>query len=159
MFHIIEKMFSMVWSFWNLFSFEVHYKSYDNREITAEYMPAIIPTSGVLPHNQGGFLETDLAFSIFFSFLFFSVFFVLSLCSKRILRFLLFLIIVAEFVLGRVIVSYFSYEYVQLLVLRVMRLSAVLISLFFLLLSCFFCQCVFPEVVRSNESSKPSKSK
>ena len=152
-------MFTMVWSFWNLFSIEVHYKSYDNREISAEYMPAIIPPSGVLPLNQDGFLETDLSFSIFFSFLFFSVFFVLSLCSKRIFRFLLFLLIITEFFVGRFIVSYFKYEYVQLLVLRVMRLSAVLISLLLLLLSCLCCQCVIPEVLKSNEKSKPSKSK
>ena len=153
-------MFSMVWSFLNLFSFEVHYKSYDNRDITAEYMPALVPSSGVLPLKNGDFLETDLSFSIFFSFLFFSVFFVLSLCSKKIIRFLLFLIIITEFFVGRFIVSYFKYEYVQLLVLRVMRMSALLISLFLLLLSCFCCQCVFPELLKPNERNKPqSKSK
>ena len=82
MFHTIAKMFSMVWSFLNLFTFEVHYKSYDNREITAEYMPAIIPTSGVLPLNNGDFLETDLTFQSFFR----SSFFLFSFYSLNVLN-------------------------------------------------------------------------
>ena len=149
MLHIIERMFSMVWSFWNLFSFEVHYKSYENRDIATEYMPAIIPASGLMPLNQDGLLETDLIFSFFFSFLFFSVFFVLSLCSKRFLRFLLFLIVLSEFVIGRMIISYFKYEYVRLMVLRVFRCSSVLISLCILFLSCFCCQCDFSKSIKS----------
>ena len=156
MFHIIEKMFSMVWSFWNLFTFEVHFKSYENRDIAAEYMPAIIPTSGMIPVNHDDFfdfLETDLTFSILFSFLYFSVFFVLSLCSKRFLRVLLFLVVFIEFVIGRVIISYFKYEYVRLMVLRVFRLSSVLISLFLLFLSCCCCQFDFTKSTNNQTST------
>ena len=155
MFHIIERMFSIVWSFWNLFTFEVRYRSYENRDIAAEYLPAIIPASGMIPMNQESFLETDLIFSTFFSFLFFSVFFVLSLCSKRFIRVLLFLIVVSEFVIGRLIISYFQYEYVRLMVLRVFRCSTVLISLFLLILSCCCCQCDYTK----SKSTTKNKSK
>ena len=152
-------MFTLVWSFWNLFTFEVNYKSYQNRDIAAEYMPAIISNNAILPIAKEVPLESDIFFSIFFSFLLFSVLFLLSVCSKRFLRLLLLLIVLTEFFISRLIISYFKHEYTQLLILRVFRLSALLFSLFLLCLSCCFCQFVYPEFKDSKPKFKRPKSK
>ena len=159
MIDVIRQMFSMVWTLWNIFTFEVHYKAYQNREISAEYMPAVVQKSALSPiQNQSYILESDLIFSIFFSFLFFSVLFVLSSCSKSFLRLIFFMIVFAEFLVGRIIISYFNQQYIQLLILRVVRLSFVIISIFLLCLSCFCCQFRLPDFYKStNKEPKQSK--
>ena len=160
MLHMIKQLFTMVWSFWNIFKFEVQYSSYANREITAEYLPAVVPASALAPiKNEEFVLETDLIFSIFFSFLFFSVLFVLSSCSRKFLKLLLLIIVVVEFLVGRIVVSYFKQQYVQLLVLRVERLTFALISFFLILLSCLCCQFSFPPIEFRSPKNENRKGK
>ena len=150
MLHIVKKMLTIVWSFWKLFTFEVHYKEYQNRELTAEYLPAEVRKTAVLPISSiDNYFETTFLFSILFSFLFFCVLFFLSLCSTRFLRFLLLLVVASEFIIGRFIKFYFPHEYTQLLVLRVTRFMSVLISFFLLLTTCLCCSCVIPKTKQS----------
>ena len=119
----------------------MNYKSYKNTDITAEYMPAITSNSAVLPLISDTPLETNVFNILFISS--FSVLFLLSKCSKRFIR-LRILLVLTEFLISRLILSYFKHEYAQLLFIRVIRFSTILLSLFLLFLSCFLCQCVSP---------------